>query len=76
MAISVPSLDDAADWYGKIFGFRRIRNDRYTDKAEEPDSPIYKIYEGKLRKVKVGWLSTGNSVGFEVCEVYGYFLLL
>jgi len=62
-------VDRAADWYGKHFGFRRIRNDRTTDRSiDGSDSPIFKIYGNKLNKVKVAWLSTGNSVGFEIFE--------
>lgn len=33
-----------------------------------PSAPIFKIYNSKLHKVKVAWLGTGNSVGFEVFE--------
>ncbi|KAL1611842.1 hypothetical protein SLS60_000063 [Paraconiothyrium brasiliense] len=36
--------------------------------AETPDAPIYRIYDSKLNKVKIAWLGTGNSVGFEVFE--------
>jgi len=39
-----------------------------TLKSETPDAPIFKIYEGKMKAVKVAWLGTGNSVGFEVFE--------
>jgi catechol 2,3-dioxygenase-like lactoylglutathione lyase family enzyme len=67
--VAVDSVDKAAEWYGKHFGFRRIRNDRMTDRSVDgPDNPIFKIYGGKLNKVKVAWLSAGNSVGFELFE--------
>ncbi|KAF2743524.1 hypothetical protein M011DRAFT_471279 [Sporormia fimetaria CBS 119925] len=33
-----------------------------------PDGPIFNIYGNKLQKVKVAFLGTGNSVGFEVFE--------
>jgi len=39
-----------------------------TDRAEDQNSPIFKIYDSKLHKVKIAWLGTGNSVGFEVFE--------
>jgi catechol-2,3-dioxygenase len=42
--------------------------DRMTDKVSLPDGPIFKIYDSKLQKVKIAWLGTGNSVGFEVFE--------
>ncbi|KAF2111434.1 Glyoxalase/Bleomycin resistance protein/Dihydroxybiphenyl dioxygenase [Lophiotrema nucula] len=68
VAISVPDCDAAVDWYGKVFGFKRIRSDRMTDRASSPDAPIFKIYDNALHKVKIAWLGTGNSVGFEVFE--------
>lgn len=39
-----------------------------TERSETPEAPIFKIYDSKLHKVKVAWLGTGNSVGFEVFE--------
>lgn len=39
-----------------------------TDRAEAQDAQIFKIYDSKLHKVKIAWLGTGNSVGFEVFE--------
>jgi hypothetical protein len=48
----------------KIFHSR----DRMTKRTEMPDGPIFKIYGNKLQKVKVAFLSTGNSVGFELFE--------
>ncbi|CAO2652687.1 Nn.00g020980.m01.CDS01 [Neocucurbitaria sp. VM-36] len=68
IAISVSDCDKAVDWYGNVFGFKRIRGDRMTDRAETEDAPILKIYKSKLHKVKIAWLGTGNSVGFEVFE--------
>jgi hypothetical protein len=44
------------------------RGDRATDRADAPDAPLFKIYDSKLQKVKIAWLGTGNSVGFEVFE--------
>ncbi|KAF2099271.1 Glyoxalase/Bleomycin resistance protein/Dihydroxybiphenyl dioxygenase [Rhizodiscina lignyota] len=68
VAISVPNCDEACNFYMEVFGFRRIRSDRATDRAETPDAPIFKIYNNKLHKVKTAWLACGNSVGFEVFE--------
>ena len=50
----------------RLIGFNR--GDRMTDRAEMSDAPIFKIYDSKLHKVKIAWLGTGNSVGFEVFE--------
>ncbi|KAK5712562.1 hypothetical protein LTR17_017943 [Elasticomyces elasticus] len=68
VAVSVPNVDEAAAWYEKIFGFRRIRSDRTTDRGEAPEAPIFKIYDQKLQKVKCAWLACGNGVGFEIFE--------
>jgi hypothetical protein len=54
--------------YGEVFGFRKIRSDVTTDRAETPNGPIFKIYPNLLNKVKIAWLSCGNGVGFEVFE--------
>jgi catechol 2,3-dioxygenase-like lactoylglutathione lyase family enzyme len=65
----VPDCDKACDWYQKVFGFRRIRSDRVTDRAVDGDeAPIFKIYGNSLQKVKGAWLACGNGVGFEVFE--------
>jgi len=68
VAIAVLNCDEACDWYQKIFGFRRIRSDRTTERAETSDAPIFKIYGSTLQKVKIAWLTCGNDVGFEVFE--------
>ncbi|ORY15279.1 Glyoxalase/Bleomycin resistance protein/Dihydroxybiphenyl dioxygenase [Clohesyomyces aquaticus] len=68
VAISVPDCDAAVEWYGKVFGFKRIRTDRMTDRSTMSTAPIFKIYDSQLHKVKIAWLGTGNSVGFEVFE--------
>lgn len=44
------------------------RGDRTTERADAPNAPLFKIYDSKLHKVKIAWLGTGNSVGFEVFE--------
>lgn len=67
--MAVDDVDRAADWYGKHFGFRRIRSDRVNDQSVDgTDAPLYRIYGESLRKVKIAWLSTGNSVGFEIFQ--------
>jgi catechol 2,3-dioxygenase-like lactoylglutathione lyase family enzyme len=69
VAISVPNCDEASEWYTKVFGFRKIRSDRTTDRdVDGPESPIFKIYGNKLNKVKSAWLACGNGVGFEIFE--------
>ncbi|KAK5115007.1 hypothetical protein LTR85_010045 [Meristemomyces frigidus] len=57
-------------WYGKHFGFRRIKADNDVDGDKNPQAIAHmsKLYGNKLRKVKVVFLTTGNSVGFELFE--------
>ncbi|KAF2419705.1 Glyoxalase/Bleomycin resistance protein/Dihydroxybiphenyl dioxygenase [Tothia fuscella] len=69
VAISVPDCDKACDWYQKVFGFRKIRSDRTTERAVDgAEAPIFKIYGDTLQKVKSAWLACGNGVGFEIFE--------
>ena len=68
VAISVPDCDAAVKWYTEILGFRNLRSIRNTTRFETPEAPIFKIYDGALQEVKVAWLGTGNSVGFEIFE--------
>ena len=68
VAVSVPDLEKAATWYEDVFGFRRIRSDRATDRAETPEAPIFKIYPDSMKKVNCAWMSAGNGVGFEIFE--------
>ena len=69
IGVAVDSVEKAAEFYSKHFGFRRIRDDRMTDRSVDgSDHPIFRIYGDKLHKVKVAWLTTGNGVGFEIFE--------
>ncbi|KAF2468929.1 uncharacterized protein BDR25DRAFT_394690 [Lindgomyces ingoldianus] len=40
----------------------------FYSRCPSSNAPIYKIYDCKMHKVKIAWLGTGNSVGFEVFE--------
>ncbi|KAH8670396.1 hypothetical protein BGZ60DRAFT_515051 [Tricladium varicosporioides] len=68
IAVSVPDLEAALEFYTKILGFRNLRSTRGTSRKESPDGPIFKIYNGALQEVNTAWLGTGNSVGFEIFE--------
>lgn len=39
-----------------------------TDRAEMPNAPIFRIYGDTLQRVKIAFLGTGNSVGFEIFQ--------
>lgn len=63
------SIENAAAWYGKHFGFRRIRKDAQIDRiADGKDHPMFRIYGNDLNTVRLAWLSAGNGIGFEIFE--------
>ncbi|KAK5734265.1 hypothetical protein LTR17_009096 [Elasticomyces elasticus] len=68
VAVSVPDIEAATDWYMRHFGFRRIRPTLSADSDDASVNHLQKIYGNKLRSVKVAFLSMGNSVGFELFE--------
>ncbi|KAF2264731.1 hypothetical protein CC78DRAFT_532868 [Lojkania enalia] len=40
IAISVPDCDAAIEWYGKVFGFQRIRYVKTNHLEKETNQPI------------------------------------
>lgn len=68
IALHVPDLEKAIEWYEKLFGFRRLRNPICCDRTIDPCAPIFRVYDNKLHKVKLAFLSTGNGVGFELFQ--------
>lgn len=69
IGVAVDDIDRAAEWYGRHFGFRRIKSDRTTDGTQDSrDQPIFRIYGDQLQKVKICWLVAGDGVGFELFE--------
>lgn len=68
VAISIPNLDAAEEWYMQVLGFKRVRPSRVLDRAVDPDAAIFKIYPSKLQRVRVAYLSSGNGVGVELFE--------
>lgn len=39
-----------------------------SDREQNPDAPIFRIYGNTLQEVKIAYLSTGAGVGFEIFE--------
>ncbi|KAF2494582.1 Glyoxalase/Bleomycin resistance protein/Dihydroxybiphenyl dioxygenase [Lophium mytilinum] len=69
IALHVPDLDAAITFYTRVLGFRKLQNlPRCTDRSTDPSAPIFRIYDSRLHKVKVAFLATGNSVGFELFQ--------
>jgi catechol 2,3-dioxygenase-like lactoylglutathione lyase family enzyme len=65
---AVPDVDAASKWYVDTLGFTRLRSTSFTDRADAPEAPIFKIYPPSLRKARIAYLSAGNGVGFELFE--------
>jgi catechol 2,3-dioxygenase-like lactoylglutathione lyase family enzyme len=69
IAIAVPDVAAAKEWYCSILGFRALKPEpRLTDRSAAPSAPIFKIYDNKLMKVKICFLVGGNGVGIELFE--------
>jgi len=67
--VSVPSAEETVKFYREIFGFQLIGNTIHHIKhSEAPDAVIFAIYPPSLKEVKIGYMATGNGVGFEVFE--------
>lgn len=68
VAISVCNIESVVQWYSTVFGFQLIGEIFHIKRSEQPDSAIFAIYPSSLREVKLGWLTTGNGIGFEVFQ--------
>ncbi|KAK3669290.1 hypothetical protein LTR78_010828 [Recurvomyces mirabilis] len=69
IAVSVPDVAKAVDWYKDIFGFQLIGNTiHHVKRSDTPDAAIFFIYPSSLNEVKIAYMSTGNGVGFELFE--------
>ncbi|KAF2019822.1 dioxygenase superfamily protein [Aaosphaeria arxii CBS 175.79] len=69
VAVHVPDLEAAVDWYTKLFGFQRINSAPITcDRSTSSENSIFRLYGTKLHKVKIAFLSAGNGVGFELFQ--------
>lgn len=69
IAITVDSLDKAAEWYSKHFGFRRIAPNLTIDRAKDGDEGVvFRVYGDSLQKARIAFLTSGNGIGFEIFE--------
>ena len=69
IGVSVIDLNRAVNWYEEVLGFTVLR--RETIKVEDSSlasSNFKGIFGTNFKKVNVAWLSSGNSVGFELFE--------
>lgn len=68
IAISVPDVDKAADWYTSVLGCHELRPRSSSDRAVNPEAAIFQIYPASLQKVRMAYLSAGNGVGVELFQ--------
>ena len=68
VAVSVPDVDAASQWYVDTLGFTRLRATSAVDRETNPEAVIFKIYPSSLRRVRTAYLSAGNGIGFEQFE--------
>ena len=69
VSVSVPDINDAIDWYKKIFGFRLIGGPDTIKADDSTRGLVFKdIFGSDFKEVKVAWLSSGNQVGIEIFQ--------
>jgi catechol 2,3-dioxygenase-like lactoylglutathione lyase family enzyme len=69
IALHVPDIDAAIDFYTSLFGFRKLKNTpRCVNRSLDPDAPVFRVYDERLQQVKVAFLTTGNGIGFELFQ--------
>jgi catechol 2,3-dioxygenase-like lactoylglutathione lyase family enzyme len=69
IALHVPDIDAAVEWYTSLFGFRKLKDMPHCSvRSENPDAPVFRVYDGRLQSFKVAFLTAGNGVGFELFQ--------
>ncbi|CAK7233740.1 hypothetical protein SCUCBS95973_008698 [Sporothrix curviconia] len=68
VGVSVPDLDKAIEWYNSVLGFHKLREPSFVDRTIVPDAGAFHVYPASLQKLRIGFLSTGNGVGFELFQ--------
>lgn len=69
IAISVPDLNEAVNWYTEVLGFTVVKQavEFVTDDSLKGRA-LKDIHGPRLKKMKMVWLSSANQVGFEILE--------
>jgi catechol 2,3-dioxygenase-like lactoylglutathione lyase family enzyme len=69
IGVSVTNIHKAISWYEEVLGFNVLRHEIVS--AEDSSliaSNFKRIFGDNFKRVQVAWLSSGNSVGFELFE--------
>jgi catechol 2,3-dioxygenase-like lactoylglutathione lyase family enzyme len=69
VAISVPDLEAAINWYTEVLGFTVVKQAaEFVADDSLKGRAVKDIHGPRLKKMKMAWLSSANQVGFEIIE--------
>ncbi|KAH7148223.1 Glyoxalase/Bleomycin resistance protein/Dihydroxybiphenyl dioxygenase [Dactylonectria macrodidyma] len=70
VAISVPDLEDAIEWYTKVFSLTVLMPPITQDRSADPTPNAFKVYPPDCNKFRVAFLSAGSAgvAGLELFE--------
>lgn len=68
IGITVPDIHAAIDWYGKVFGFRRIMGPRRLEPKLSDTAESGHILGPRFRKALEAHLVTANGIGLELFQ--------
>lgn len=69
VAVSVPDLNRAVNWYREVLGFTVIKEPvEFVADDSLIGLAVKDIHGPALKKMRVVWLSSANQVGFEIFE--------
>jgi catechol 2,3-dioxygenase-like lactoylglutathione lyase family enzyme len=69
IAVSVPNLDEAVEWYKEVLGFTVVKQTvEFVVDNSLIGMAIKDIHGPRIKKMKMAWLSSANQIGFEIFE--------
>ncbi|KAF7557155.1 hypothetical protein G7Z17_g945 [Cylindrodendrum hubeiense] len=70
VAISVPNLEAAIEWYTEVFGMTLLMPAITRDRSVSPVAHVFNVYPPDCNKMRVAFLSTGSpgAAGLELFE--------
>ncbi len=69
VAISVPDLKEAVNWYTEVCGFTVVKQaTEFVADDSLKGKTVKDIHGPRLKKMRMAWLSSANQVGFEIIE--------
>jgi len=69
IAISVPDLDKALNWYQEVLGFIVVRGPTELN-ADDPQigKMVKDIFGSDFKTLRLVWMSSSNNIGFEIFQ--------